>query len=331
MGEEAERPSSRIITRDEHVKALLLSVEGMSRTSSPILITGETGVGKDLFARAIHGLSGRRGDFIPVNVAGIDDALFADLLFGHRRGAFTGADQPLKGLLERAAGGTLFLDEIGDLSALSQTKLLRLLESGEYFPVGADMAYLSDARIVVATNRDIELMVERDMFRKDLYYRLHVHHITVPPLRERRGDIPLLLEHFLLEAARELGKKPPTVPPGLVPILEAHSFPGNVRELRAAVINAMSGHSGGVLSLEPFRSLLSDGKTAAGDPPYAIAFGARLPTIKQATDALVSEALRRSGNNQSTAARLLGISQQALSSRLRNQATRREKMDFRSA
>jgi len=154
-----------------------------------VLITGETGVGKELVAKALYRLSGRKGEFVPVNVAGLDDNVFADTLFGHRKGAFTGADQARSGLVEQATGGTLFLDEIGDLSAASQVKLLRLLQDGEYFPLGSDVAKRSDARVVVATNQDLQHLQDPGRFRKDLYYRLCAHHVHIPPLRERCEDL----------------------------------------------------------------------------------------------------------------------------------------------
>jgi len=154
LSDKLEHPQafSAIITKNNTLRSICQYVEAIARTSMPVLITGETGVGKELIAKATHQLSGRRGEFIPVNVAGVDDTLFSDTLFGHKRGAFTGADRDRKGLIEQAAGGTLFLDEIGDLGLESQVKLLRLLQEGKYYPIGSDVAKLSDARIVVATN-----------------------------------------------------------------------------------------------------------------------------------------------------------------------------------
>ena len=176
-----------IVTDSPSMHGVFRYVEAIAATPLPVLVTGETGVGKELIARAIHGLSGRTGAFVPVNVAGLDDTLFSDALFGHKRGGFTGADRDRPGLIEQAAGGTLFLDEIGDLAAASQVKLLRLLQEGRYYPIGSDLQKASDARVVVATNRDLAAMQEKGEFRRDLYYRLRSHHVHLPPLRRREG------------------------------------------------------------------------------------------------------------------------------------------------
>jgi len=163
---------------------------------------------------------------VTVNVAGLDDNLFSDTLFGHRKGAFTGADTERKGLIEKAENGTLFLDEIGDLRVESQVKLLRLLQDGQYYPLGSDIAKLSNARVIVATHRDIRSMQAGNEFRQDLYYRLKSHHINIPPLRERQSDLPYLVDHFVAQAAAELGKKRPAPPKELFYTSEELSVPG---------------------------------------------------------------------------------------------------------
>lgn len=170
-----------IKTRNSAMKALFNYLEAIGPTDQPVLLTGETGVGKELFAWAIHELSGRKGAFIAVNSAGLDELMFSDTLFGHKRAAFTGADQSREGMITRAAGGTLFLDEIGDLNLPSQIKLLRLLQEGEYYPLGCDLPVRSQARIVVATNSQLEEMIVTGSFRKDLYYRLCAHKVNIPP------------------------------------------------------------------------------------------------------------------------------------------------------
>lgn len=323
-----ERPEafSEIITGNEKMRSILLYVEAISKTAKPVLITGETGVGKELIARAIHTLSKRQTDiFLPVNVAGFDDNMFSDNLFGHRKGAFTGAEQVRKGLIERAAGGTLFLDEIGDLSHASQVKLLRLIETGEYFPLGSDVAKKSEARIIVATNRDINKAVEFGDFRKDLFYRLHTHQVHLPPLGERMDDLPLLIEHFLEKASQELGKKKPNPPPELFTLLGVYNFPGNVRELETMIFDAVSRYPdgktrrSGTLSLEVFKRAIGQENIRSSpkiQDKLFISFSERLPTIKQATELLINEALKRSKGTQTIAARILGISQQALNKRL---------------
>jgi DNA-binding NtrC family response regulator len=195
---------SELVTANAEMQAAFRYVEAIAGSREPVLITGESGVGKDLIARAIHRLCTPEGPWQAVNVAGLDDNVFSDTLFGHVKGAFTGADQPRSGLIEQAGGGVLFLDEIGDLSPASQVKLLRLLQDGEYFPLGSDRPRKMNVRVVAATNQELETKVASGAFRIDLYYRLKAHHVHLLPLRERRDDMPLLLDHFLEEAAGSL-------------------------------------------------------------------------------------------------------------------------------
>lgn len=322
VSHELEHPEafSEIVTNNDKMRAIFLYVEAIAKTAQPVLITGETGVGKEMIAQVIHRLSEQRGSAcLSVNVAGFDDTLFSDSLFGHKRGAFTGAVQARSGLIESAYGGTLFLDEIGDLPPASQVKLLRLLEAREYFPLGSDVAKRSEARILVATNRNLDEAIEAGDFRKDLFFRLNTHHIHLPELRERRDDLPLLVEHFLETAAKELGKKKPTPPRELYMLLATYHFPGNVRELSSMVFDAVSKHKSGTLSLAAFRRVIGPGTTIPinGREQQAVSFSERLPTIKQITELLVAEAVKRSKGNQSIAARLLGITRQALGKRIK--------------
>jgi DNA-binding NtrC family response regulator len=277
-------------------------------------------VGKELVAREIHRASGRGGRYVTVNVAGLDDQMFSDTLFGHRKGAFTGADQPRAGLIAEADGGTIFLDEIGDLNAASQVKLLRLLQQGEYHPLGSDTPLYSQARVVAATNHDLKVDIVGGSFRKDLYYRLCAHQVRIPPLRERRDDLPLLLEIFLDEAAATFGKARPSYPRELLLHLSLYDFPGNVRQLKAMVFDAMARHGGGMLSLAPFRAAME--KEVAAPPltegvPFLIT--AAFPTLQETEQYLIGEALDRAKGNQGIAASLLGISRQALNKRLSRQ------------
>jgi len=327
LSDKLERPDafSEIITTSSAMRSIFQYIEAIAGSPRPVLITGETGVGKELVAKAIHSLSNRKGAFVPVNVAGLDDHVFADTLFGHKKGAFTDAREARSGLIERAAGGTLFLDEIGDLSTTSQVKLLRLLQEGEFFPLGSDMAKRSDARIVVATNQDLDALQSSGQFRKDLYYRLCNHRIQIPPLRSRREDLAALAAHFLDKASSALGKKRPTAPPELVTLLSTYHFPGNVRELESMIFDAVSSHKSGKLSMELLKAHISkahpftrtDVEDTVSEKHSLIGFSDQLPTLKEIEQLLIDEAMKRSNGNQSIAALSLGISRQALNKRLK--------------
>ncbi len=318
-----------VATADPRLLQLMGYAEAIARSSHPVLVTGETGVGKELFSRAVHELSGRKGQLVAVNAAGLDDALFSDLLFGHRKGAYTSADSDREGLIDKARDGTLFLDELGDLSLASQVKLLRVIETGEYFPLGSELMRRGRARFIVATNRDLEEDVRSGSFRRDLYYRLRAHLIRIPPLRERMGDLPLLVELFVSRGAAELGKEPPEVPHELYALLRGYDFPGNVRELQSMVFEAVNEHMLGPLPLAPFRTAIASREKPSALPPTfgdsaAIVFPNPLPSASELTEMLFDEALRRAEGNQSVAARLLGVSPQAVSKRLK---VRRERDD----
>jgi DNA-binding NtrC family response regulator len=235
-----------IITVDPAMHALFAYLEVIAMGSNPVLICGETGSGKELFARALHNLGKRRGAFVGVNVAGLDDTMLSDTLFGHKPGAFTGAVGIRKGMIEAAGRGTLFLDEIGDLSEASQVKLLRVLQEREYHTLGDDAPKRLEARIVAATHQDPSKL------RPDLYFRLRAYRVSIPPLRERTGDLPSLINHFVREASHDLDRKPPVVPERLYRLLSRYDFPGNVRELRAMVFDAVARHTSGPLPIEPF-------------------------------------------------------------------------------
>ena len=314
-----------IVTDHPAMLSLFRYMEAIAHSPKPILITGETGVGKELAAQAMHKLSGLSGPFVAANVAGLDNEVFSDTLFGHEKGAFTGAERQRRGLLSEAAGGTILLDEIGDLSQQSQIKLLRLLEQGEYFPLGSDIPKKSRARIIASTNRDLEKRKKEGAFRGDVYYRLMTHHLEIPPLREREEDIPLLLDHFLEKAAKALGKKKPTTPPELNDLLASYRFPGNIRELEAMVFDAVSGHSQRIMSMGSFKKKIIPPKVSdkpQGEPlaearTSRIIYPDNLPSLKEASTLLISEAMRRSNGNITVAAGLMGISHQALRKRLK--------------
>ncbi len=322
-----------IITRNKKMNSIFQYMEAIKKTSEPVLITGETGTGKELVARAFHLLSQRQGKYVTVNVGGLDDTMFSDTLFGHKKGAFTDAVANRPGFIENAASGTLFLDEIGELGPQAQVKLLRLLQEKEYYPLGDDEPCYSDALLIAATNRDLHKLQLEGEFRKDLFYRLDVHHIHLPPLRERLDDLPPLVDFFLEEAAQGLGKKKPTPPPELFPLLATYHFPGNIRELRSMCFKAVSLHKSRMLSLNSFsehiradtlRAQADDPAPEAADsPPNWLDSAPQdpLPTLKQAQQHLVRLAMKRAGNNQSIAARMLGISKQALCKRLKKESS----------
>ena len=321
---------SRITTHNKGMRSIFQYMESIADTSEPVLISGETGVGKELIAQALHVLSKRKGEFVPVNAAGLDDTMFADTLFGHKKGAFTGAEQTRQGLIEQAAGGTLFLDEIGDLSQLSQTKLLRLLQEREYLPLGSDLPKRTDCRMIFATHRNLQKMQENGGFRKDLYYRLHAHRIHIPPLRERLDDLPLLADYFFEEGAARLNKKKPAFPKELISLLGTYDFPGNVRELKNMIFDAVSTHKNRTLSMDSFKDYLrlrrpNLEEEAKNHPESRTPFAdlPQLPSIKEASYLLVLEALNRAKGNQAIAAEMLGITRQALNWRLK-QADREE-------
>ncbi len=324
-----------IVTDSARMRQIFAYLEAVASGSEPILICGESGTGKELIARALHQLCSPDRPWVAVNVAGLDDMVFSDTLFGHVKGAFTGADQNRQGLIEKAADGLLFLDEIGDLPQTSQIKLLRLLQEGEYFPLGSDQPRRARARLVFATNQKLAEKVDQGTFRRDLYYRLCAHLVELPPLRRRREDITVLTNHFIAEAARNFGKQPPQVPPELLRLLAGYNFPGNIRELRALIFDAVSVHQGQTLGMERFLSTIGtrrkgDGHqdtretqaTATQTGKVAVMFGDVLPNLKEIGELLVDEALQRSNGNQSAAARMLGISPQALSKRLKQREPR---------
>ncbi|ALC15469.1 two component sigma54-specific transcriptional regulator, Fis family [Desulfuromonas soudanensis] len=319
---------SGLITRSDRLLKICKYVEAIAASRQPVLVTGESGTGKELIARILHKLGSPQGPWVAVDVAGLDDDMFADTLFGHVKGAFTGAEQPRKGLVEEAAGGVLFLDEIGSLSQSSQLKLLRLIQDGEYRPVGGDRTRRSEMRIVAATNQDLGRLQETGGLRRDLYYRLRTHHVHLPALRQRPEDIPVLLDFFLGEAAREFHKNKPTPPPELDILLSTYHFPGNVRELRAMVYDAVSTHRTRKLSMDAFKRAMGreEGRELSGmveagveaaQGERVVAFPQELPSIRELTSQLIAEASRRSGGNQSIMAGMLGISRPALNKRLK--------------
>jgi DNA-binding NtrC family response regulator len=280
--------------------------------SSTVLVTGESGTGKDLAARAVHYGSARAaGPFLNVTCSAIPETLLESELFGHEKGAFTDAKTQKQGLFEQADGGTVFLDEIGEMSLLLQAKLLRFLEEKAFRRVGGSSDQRVDVRVIAATNRNLEEAVRTGRFREDLYYRLRVLPVALPPLRERAGDVRLLAAHFLASFNREFKKKVRALAPDAWAALEAYPWPGNVRELRNVLERAV---------------LLADGETLTAEdvstlaPAVALAAGYELPAAGVALEALekdlVVQALRRSGGNQTRAGRLLGLNRDQIRYRI---------------
>ncbi|MDD5698780.1 MAG: sigma-54 dependent transcriptional regulator [Victivallaceae bacterium] len=313
-----------IITGSKSMRMIFSYCSSVARSKQPILITGETGVGKELFAKALHVESKCCGGLVTVNIAGLDDNMISDTLFGHVRGAFTGAMTDRSGFVEKARNGTLFIDEIGDLNMASQIKLLRLLQEREYLQLGSDEVKQSSARVILATHRDLYELQRDKKFRKDLYYRISTHHISIPPLRSRIDDIVLLLDFFITAAAKELNKKPPPYPAELITLLKSYHFPGNIRELEAMVYDAVSSHESRMLSTKVFAAHIRRNSQNYPDAPgechdlnNCLMKLPSLPDLKTLDRVLIREAMRRSGGNQSIAAGILGITPQALSARLK--------------
>jgi DNA-binding NtrC family response regulator len=315
-----------ILTTNAVMKAIFVYVEAIAASPRPVLITGESGTGKEGFARAVHALSGRKGKFVSVNVAGLDDTMFSDTLFGHRKGAFTGADLDRPGLVEQASSGTLFLDEIGSLEMHSQVKLLRLLQEKEYYQLGSDVLKYANVAVVAATNEDLRARMDQGKFRNDLYFRLKTHHIRIPPLRERLDDLQMLIAHFAEEASRTLGKPLPETPPSLARNLYGYSFPGNIRELQSMIFDAVGmgslDHLGDGLQAEHVSAPVREAERGSEactplDRPFW--YTGTIPKLCDVEDFLIREAIEKSGGNQSLAANMLGVSQSTLSRRLRKE------------
>lgn len=306
-----------IVTQSPRMLQMLSLAGRVAQNDTTVLITGESGTGKELLARAIH-LNSRRakGPLVSINCAAIPDTLLESELFGYRKGAFTGAQTDKPGLLATAAGGTLFLDEVAELPLPTQAKLLRFLQEGTFFPVGSVAPATADVRLISATNSDLLRLVEEGAFRHDLYYRLAVFPLHIPPLRERPEDIIPLAQHFLQRLEARSGRKVPGLSREVVHYLSARKWHGNVRELESAIERAFILSDGSLLTSADFRRL--DGAAAESDrhlplgelPPE----GVNLPELNRT---LVVQALERTRFNVSAAARLLGLSRPALRYRMK--------------
>jgi transcriptional regulator with GAF, ATPase, and Fis domain len=294
---------AQIIGDSPALESVLEQVQRVAPTDSTVLVEGETGTGKELIARAIHQLSSRCGHaFVRLNCAAIPLDLLESELFGHERGAFTGAIAQKIGRFELADGGTLFLDEVGDIPGPLQPKLLRVLQEQEFERLGSTRTIRANVRLVAATNRDLAQMVERERFRVDLYYRLNVFPILLPPLRDRREDIPALVMHFVEVVSRKIGKRVDGIPPATMAAFEAHEWPGNVRELQNVVERAV---------------ILSDGGSLPNPLPRErpIASAAAPMTLRESERVLILNALEAVGwvvGGPDGAAARLGLSRTTL-------------------
>jgi DNA-binding NtrC family response regulator len=303
----------RLIGASRPMQQLFRLIARAARNTSTVLVTGESGTGKELVARSIHDLSERRGQFVPVNCAAIPAELIEAELFGHTGQAFTGAKQARAGLFEAADGGTLFLDEIGELPLMMQPKLLRVLQEGTVRRVGADREREVSVRVVAATNRDLEREVGEGRFREDLFWRLNVIHLHIPPLRERPFDIPLLVEHFLNKLGEAAGQPPLGVAPETLAALTAYSWPGNARELENALERAAAMADGVRLMPED----LPERVRSSGQTQSLLARGReRRWTVYELEREYIVETLRLTGGNKSRAAEILGLDRRTLHRKL---------------
>jgi DNA-binding NtrC family response regulator len=306
-----------IVARSGKMQEVLATVERVAPTNSTVLLGGESGSGKDLIARAIHQHSRRAsGPFIKINCTAIPENLLESELFGYEKGAFTGAVSSKLGKFELADKGTIFLDEIGDVPGTIQVKLLRVLQDRDFEHLGGTKTLKVDVRVVAATNQDLRAALEQGSFREDLYYRLNVVPINIPPLRERKEDIPYLVDHFLERFARESGKPIQGITPAAQKTLMEFHWPGNVRELENIIERAVALSSGDVIDVADIRLDLSPMKPGAAPAANAVAFPPEGTTLEQFEDEIIKEALRRAGGNKSQAARSLGLSRNALRYRL---------------
>ncbi len=298
-----------IVGNSRKIEEVIKTIELVAQSRSTVLVTGETGTGKELVARAIHHRSAQRDmPLIKVNCAAIPETLLESELFGHAKGAFTGAVSNKKGKFALADGGTIFLDEIGTMAPALQAKLLRVLQEREFEPLGSERSQAVDVRVIAATNRDVRQLVSEGKFQEDLYYRLNVIPIALPALRERRDDIPILIEHFIRKHAQRAGKRIEGIEPGALKAMQQYDWPGNVRELENALERAVVLSTTPVLQSSAVFMLGAAGTAQAGLPSLNLEQNlawAERETLKKALDS--------TGGVKKDAAELMGISQRALS------------------
>jgi DNA-binding NtrC family response regulator len=316
----------RIVGESDAIKRAVSETQRVAQTSTTVLLLGESGTGKELFARAVHHLSPRReNSFVAINCAAIPETLIESELFGHERGAFTGATERRPGKFELASGGTVFLDEIGELPVAAQGKLLRVIEEKVVDRIGGRAPVPVDVRVVAATNRDLQSASERGEFRRDLYFRLAVFPIQIPPLRERDDDVVLLARHFAAQLGRELRRREAALTDEAVAALRTHAWPGNVRELENVIERAVVIAPGGEVTRQCLPSDIADPSKSAGAAPLSDATGALdvsrgvnfYDEVRRFEIDLIRRALDQTGGHQSRAARLLGMNATTLNSKIK--------------
>ena len=296
------------------MQAVYEVIDAVRDNKSTVLLSGESGTGKELVARTIHARGAlAEQPFVVLNCAGLSETLLDSQLFGHRRGAFTGALQDHDGVFRAAEGGTLFLDEVSEIPLALQAKFLRAVQEREVTPLGSSLPVPVEVRLIAATNRDLPAEVAAGRFRHDLFYRLDVVHIELPPLRARPTDVPALVEHFVARYSRQYQVAPKRVAPDVMTVLEAHAWPGNVRELQNAIERAFALSRADTIEVDDLPPAIRGGHSGAAVPaPGAAAGDDTLPTLQEAERRLIADALRRSGGNKNEAARVLGIDRQRL-------------------
>ena len=324
-GPAASPAAAGIIYRSESMAGVLSMAARAATSSATVLLFGESGTGKELVARFIHERSARPGPFVAVSISALPETLVESELFGYRKGAFTGASDDRIGRFEEAEGGTLFLDEIGEISLALQVKLLRTIQFGQIERIGENRTRSLDVRIIAATNRDLVRMVEENRFRRDLYYRLNVIEIALPPLRERKEDIRFLVDHFIARFSAQYGRQVKGITREALDLLNKRPFPGNIRELENAIERAVVLCRGEFLRTDDLPAMAVEGQRKECPDPAAKGLDYR-KTLQDFESRLIQGALDRSGGNQSAAARELGISERHLRSRL--QKLKEDSLDF---
>jgi DNA-binding NtrC family response regulator len=315
-----------LVSKNPRMLEIFELIRDVAAYRSTVLVEGESGTGKELLARAIHQSSDRADrPFVAVSCAALVETLLESELFGHERGSFTGAVARQRGKLELADGGDLFLDEIGDISPKLQMDLLRFLEERTFFRVGGAEQIRVDVRVIAATNRDLRRLVQEGRFRDDLFYRLNVIHIRIPPLRERREDVPLLAGQFAERIPAELGKPPVAISEGAIRTLLDHDWPGNVRELENAIERAIVTHRGEVLTAEDFAFLRAAGPAAPGWTPPTN------QTLQEVERQVIEATLRRAGGNIKETAAILGIDRSTLYDKIKRYGIERPDPEERLA